>query len=300
MKKTDIIQNNNAVAGVIEALLIIALVSIILATIQLYYIPDIMEDKEKDHMAEVEKQFSYLKSTIDIQSMTKEKILISSPITLGSKELPYFVTMGAIGNIRIFDENDIGENIINIQPAPAEFPIGIPLTSIKYDAQNNYLSYDNEYIFEGGGIIAKKEEEKIMVKPPMIIENDTSKITIHYSLPLLTSVPGKKSYGCGYGKPDQTIFVRTNYSTTITYFSPMVEGDFIYIISDYLDAWTQALLENETGLFWEYAKNGDIYVSRNDTSTPPRIEIKKGNKDLDLSLTVIKIGVQIGPGIIRD
>jgi len=300
MKKTDIIKNNTAVSGVIEALLIIALVTIILATIQLYYIPDIMEDKEKDHMAEVEKQFSYLKSTVDIQSMTKEKILISSPITLGSKELPYFVTMGSIGSIKIFDENDIGENVINIQPAPAEFPNGIPLTSIQYDAQNNYLSYDNKYIFEGGGIIAKKDEEEIMVKPPIIVENDTSKITIHYSLPLFTSVPGKKIASCGYGKPDQTIFVRTNYSTHYTDFESNISGGFIHIITDYLDAWTQALLENETGLFWEYNKNGDIYVARNDTATPPRIEIKKGNKDLYLSLTVIKIGVQIGPGIISD
>ena len=48
MKIRKIIRYNNAVSGVIEALLIVALIAIILAIIQLVYIPPIMEDKETE------------------------------------------------------------------------------------------------------------------------------------------------------------------------------------------------------------------------------------------------------------
>ena len=56
MGKNKVFKDNKAVAGVIEALLIVALVSIIISTIQLIYIPEIMKQKEYDHMEEVENQ----------------------------------------------------------------------------------------------------------------------------------------------------------------------------------------------------------------------------------------------------
>jgi len=107
MKHRKFIKENSAVAGVIEAILLIALVAIILSMIQLTYVPIMMEQKEADHMDEVSNQFSQLKSVIEIQSMmgamgTGEPITytpMSSPITLGSKELPYFVSARSSGQI---------------------------------------------------------------------------------------------------------------------------------------------------------------------------------------------------------
>ena len=81
MKRTKFMRENKAVAGVIEALLMVALVAIILSMIQLYYIPQIMEQKEADHMDDVTNQFSFLKAMIDFQSMVEENVPISSPIT---------------------------------------------------------------------------------------------------------------------------------------------------------------------------------------------------------------------------
>ena len=46
MKFIKIQKTHYAVAGVIEALLLVALFSIVLSTIQLVYIPDIMEQRE--------------------------------------------------------------------------------------------------------------------------------------------------------------------------------------------------------------------------------------------------------------
>ena len=303
MKRSKLIKNNNAVSGVIEALLLVALVAIILATIQLVYIPDIMEDKETDHMSEVEKQFSYLKSTIDIQSMTKEKIIISSPVTLGNNELPYFVTMSAIGTIEIYDQDDVGNYRIKILPVPTldDFPDtfisdydGIPLTSIKYYAHNSYID-DYTYVFEGGGIIVKRPNEGMLVKPSIIVENTSdTRITIYYTLPIFISSPGKKIDASGYGDPDKTIFIYTNYSLSD---SDSITDATLEIYTNYIDAWNQSLI-GENGLLQEYYNRGYVDVIRDDTQTPALIEIKSDSKIIDLELTVVKIGVQIGPGIV--
>jgi len=301
MKFTKLVRSNKAVSGVIEALLLVALVAIILAIIQIVYIPNIMEDRESEHMNEVEKQLSYLKSTIDIQSMTKEKVMISSPVTLGTSELPYFVTMGATGEINVIDENEADNCKIKILPAPAlpdfpaEFINGIPLTSIRYQSHNSYVD-DHTYIFEGGGIISQKSSEFMMVKPSIIVENHNTYIKIYYNLPFLTGVPGKKSDSSGYGDPDKTVFIRTNYSL---YNMDLINDATIQIYTNYPDAWNQSLI-GDNGLLLEYYNNGDIDVTRDDTQTPAMIEIKGiDNFDIDLEITLVKIGVQIGPGIIR-
>jgi len=305
MKKRRFIISNSAVSGVIEALLLVALVAIILATIQIVYIPDIMEDKETDHMSEVEKQFSYLKSTIDIQSMTKEKVLISSPLALGNKELPYFVTMGATGQIALYNQSDVGNCRIKILPVPTlqDFPgdfitdnDGIPLTSINYEASNSYID-DRRYILEGGGIIVQNPSEEMMVKPSIIVE-DTSdtKITIYYSLPFFSSSPGRKIDSCGYGNPDKTVFIHTNYSMDD---SDSISVNSFQIYTNYPDAWNQSLI-GTNGLLREYYQNGDVNVVNDDSQSPAKIEITPGNRNIDLELTVVKIGVQIGAGIVRN
>jgi len=92
MKKRNFTKEDKGVAGVIEALLIVALVAIVISTIQLVYIPQVMNQREADHMDVVSNQFSSMKAMIDLQSMTEKDVPISSPITLGSRELPYFVT----------------------------------------------------------------------------------------------------------------------------------------------------------------------------------------------------------------
>ena len=142
MKNKKFIKRKDAVAGVIEALLLVALVSIVISTIQLVYIPQTMEQREAEHMDDVENQFSYLKSVIDLQSLVKENVPISSPITLGSRELPYFVTAKAFGQLDIIYGGSTDSKIMTDSSAD------IPLTSIKYEAFNSYF-VDQTYILEG-------------------------------------------------------------------------------------------------------------------------------------------------------
>jgi len=292
MKRRKFIGKNNAVSGVIEALLLVALVSIILATIQLVYIPNIMEEKEIDHMNEVENQFSYLKSTLDIQSITEKDVLVSSVITLGSKELPFFVTARATGSLYLIDETDTNSKIIINLTASDE---NIPLTSIKYVSNNWYCCdkiYQN-YILEGGGIIAEEPDETMKVIPAITKETRAGKIYINYSLPVLKGTQGKKSYG-GY----KNCFIYTNYSHKNSTISEELDKSFfeyIDIVSDYLDAWNQSLNK-----FFSYeVENNYIKIEKYPQSSPEFVRIKPESKNIQINIIPIYIHVQIGPGIIK-
>jgi len=305
MKYRKFIKDNFAVAGVLEAILLIALVAIILSMIQLYYIPVIMEQKEADHMDQVSNQLSQLKSVIEIQSMmgameTGKSITytpMSSPITLGSKELPYFVSARSYGQIDVIDQEGVGDNRINIQPAPPDFPSGIPLTSIKYRATNFYfpekIDHWQEYILEGGGIILKQSDGEVMrVYPGINIENnsDLGNIKINYFIPIFNGVPGKKSYSDW-----EDCYIYTNYTAHYTYSG---SATFIHIYTDYPDAWYKSLVNESTGILWEYNHNGYLNVELDDTVTPNIVKITPGSKSINLELTIAEIGVQVGPGYI--
>ncbi|MBN2066690.1 MAG: hypothetical protein JW771_07800, partial [Candidatus Thermoplasmatota archaeon] len=134
MKHRTLVSGNHAVAGVIEALLLVALVAVILSTIQLLYIPEIMEQRESDHMDEVANQFSFLKSVIDLHAATEKDVPITAPLTLGSKELPYFVTAAAYGELIVYDQEYIDTYFIRVRNGIGLFP----LTSIYYKAHNRY------------------------------------------------------------------------------------------------------------------------------------------------------------------
>ena len=301
MKGKSIIQDRFGLAGVLEAILLIALVSIILSMIQLYYVPEMMEQREADHMDQVSNQFAQLKSIIETQAMmgsmeTGEPITytpMSSPITLGSKELPYFVSARSYGQIDLIDIETADTHKINIQPAPGDFPNGIPLTSIKYEAENFYF-VDQTYILEGGGIILKQSDGEVMrVNPGIVVENnsDFMNIKIKYFIPLYKGVPGKKIWA-----DYKECYVYTNFTKHYTHSGT---ATLVHIYTDYPNAWFDCLVNESRGILWEYYDNGYINVVLEDTVKPNRIEITPGlGFDINLELTIAEIGVQVGPGYI--
>lgn len=307
MKKVKFIKNNYALAGVIEALLLVGLVAIILSFIQLYYIPEIMEDKEATHMDLVSQQFSQLKSVIEIQSTMgiineenpNQKYIvytpISSPLTLGSRQLPYFVSSASPGQVTLVDKNDAGDYKIKINPTPLplgyDLPSGIPLTSITYEAYNYYF-IPQKYIFEGGGIILYQPEGEVMsVNPAINVVNNTDEIEITYNIPLFVGSPGKKIDG-GYDES----YIRTNY---IKYYEG-IENNIseILIFTEHPEAWYHCLVNTTRGLLWEYVSNNFINVVLDNSTTPNCVKIIPGSKDIYIKITVAEIGVQIGPGAV--
>ena len=279
MKNKKLIKRKDAVAGVIEALLLVALVAIIISTIQLVYIPQMMEQRESDHMDDAENQFSYLKSVIDLQSMVKEDVPISAPITLGSRELPYFVTARAFGQLDIIDEYRTDDYILTDS-------LNVSLTSIKYKAHNSYFT-DQTYALEGGCVIVKQPDgETVKIEAGITIRNESSEIKISYSLPVITGISGKNSTS-GY----KNCFIRTNYSSQIVYSGSTT---FIRINTDYLDAWNVSLNK----LLEEEVENGYVIIEKRPIGSAEYVSITPGSKSIYIELTVIYIGAQIGPGTV--
>jgi hypothetical protein len=274
MKKRYFARQDGGVAGVIEALLIVALVAVVISTIQLVYIPQVMSQREADHMDVVANQFSSMKAMIDLQSVTQKDVPISSPITLGSRELPYFVTARALGELKIDDANyeiNVEYNYLVLRPA-----------AIKYTAYNSYyldgtMAY---YIFQGGAIIRKQFDGETVIVEPSITVDNSSIITIHYNIPIVIGIEGKNTSPTDY----KTCFIRTNYSherdNSISDVHSMVFN------TDYPAAW------NET-LYDLLGSNVNINKGSN------YVEITKKIKQINLECKEIYIYAQISPGWIE-
>lgn len=299
MKHRKFGTHNQAVAGVIEALLMVALVSVVISIIQLVYIPQVMEQKEAEHMDEVSNQIAYLKSVIDTQALTGSTstnaplshVPMSSMITLGSRELPYFVTASAFGDISVIhDKNSMIEKY-----RPLEVPIEISLlTSIVYHADNSYF-VDQTYILEGGGIIvAQPDGESVMRADPSIsIKNLSSikTIELEYYLPKIIGISGKNTTS-GTGR----CFIRTNYSSCPpTTDNPIYPNQSIIIKSEYLNAWNESL----NGLLGEENKTVTIKIGPDPTDFTKKVVLiyaKNLEYIINLKLTIVYIECQIGPG----
>jgi competence protein ComGC len=286
MKNRKFGTHTQAVAGVIEALLMVALVSVVISMIQLIYIPQIMEQKEAEHMDLVSNQVSTLKSMIDLQGITRSSAPISSMITLGSRDLPYFVTAKAFGEVSVKEDPTYQ---ITLFPPPGSLPSGIvPLTSIQYAADNSYF-VDQTYILEGGGLIVQQPDGAPVMRadPSISSVNNTNSITLHFDLIHIIAVPGKNSTN-GEGN----CFIRTNYSSNRTHFDTIQPGGHIRIYTAYPSAWNESLYD----ILGFYKIHGYIDITQDVAQPPKYVEIKPGTKDILIQLNVIDIYVQIGQG----
>ncbi|HDS59620.1 MAG TPA: hypothetical protein ENN54_04935 [Thermoplasmatales archaeon] len=93
--------NSRGQVGVVVAILMVSLVVAVIVIIQVYYVPNWMKEKEAEHMDTVANQFSNLKFSIDLQTLAQIDVPITNSITLGSKELPYFISARAFGSLNV-------------------------------------------------------------------------------------------------------------------------------------------------------------------------------------------------------
>ena len=275
------IWDTRAVAGVIEALLMVALVAVIISTIQLVYVPQIMEQKEAEHMDQISNQFSSLKSMIDLQIISRSDAPIFSMITLGSRELPYFITASAYGEVNVVDSST-SRIVVDEDEWQA-----IPLTKISYQAYNIYF-VDQTYILEGGGIIVDQQNgEPVMRVDPGLNVDNSSNIDIYLDLPIIHGAKGK-NFTYGLGK----CFVRTNFSNIITYHNFTMISSNIKIYTAYPEAWYKSLNSTLGSIV-------EMSLEPEGAPTYVRIEPKVGGKDIGLYITGFAVYIQIGPGWIK-
>ena len=193
-KKTDY-----AVTSVVVSILILGLFVTMIATIQTVYVPKWMSQKEAEHMDEVSSQFADLKYAIDIQSALEQTTPIATPITLGSRELPYFMSSRAFGSLSIL--STAGNVTITNDTASFSYKFG----TIKYSSKNVYY-INKKYIYETGAVVLNQSQGDIMsIKPPFTVNYSTT-ANILFNVINISGV-GSKSSISGYSTfPIQTEF----------------------------------------------------------------------------------------------
>ena len=277
-------EKDDAVVGVVVAVLLIGLIVAIVLVLQTVFVPNWMEQLEAEHMDEVGNQFAMLKFAADLQSISEKNIPITTSITLGNKELPFLSSSRSFGFLRITSD----ECTINITNATRSFLLypGI----IKYSSANAYF-LDQTFIYEAGAVISGQNEGSVMfIRPSFFVDYDTTldEVNISFTLTNIIGRGGKMS-ASGYGTyPIQTNFSRSN-KTLIT------DVQKIVITTAFPNAWhvfiNSTLIKG--GLDYGVVAPDDFWITSTNSSltvnfTPlPTFEI---------FLDVMDIFAQIAPG----
>lgn len=277
-----IIKGNDGVVGIVVAVLLIGLVVSVVSLIQAIYVPQWMEQKEAEHMDEVFAQFSNLKFAIDTQAKMKiENTPIATSITLGSKELPYLMSVRSYGNLEILS-NKFKINLHN-DTDDIEKSFG----TIKYSSMNAYF-IDQSFVYEGGTVITSQTDgNMISIKPSFAINQIGNVINISMTIANITAVGGKTS-GSGYGTAAiQTEYVQEDEQILIN------ETKSLTIMTDYPNSWNVYL----NWLFQIKLGSIDGYdIIPNDDHVIVNFNNMYPQYNITIYIKVIKINSQIGAG----
>ncbi|MCU0851223.1 MAG: hypothetical protein MUC80_08160 [Candidatus Thermoplasmatota archaeon] len=283
--KSQLIKSNNAVVGVVTAVLLIGLIVAVISLIQTIYIPKIMEQREAEHMDKVAEQFTYLTSVIDGQAADQSKNLpVATSVTLGSKELPYMLSIKAFGTLQILDNARFINITLSDGTTVESFPIGV----ISYSSINGYF-LDQTYTYEAGAMIVSQTEGNLMmVRPSLFIEYDSTHniLNLTFDVVNITSV-GQKTIASGFGTyPIQTEFYQV--STNVTY----TAIHDVTIETPLSNAWymfTDSLLKTTVN---------DNQYDLTDTGHSLVLDAFSG-LTVNINYKIIDIRAQIGPGWVQ-
>ena len=281
IKLRKIKHSNQAVAGIIVAMLLIGLFFTALGFVQSVYVPQWMEKKEAEHMDDVVNQFSQLKFAIDTIGVTKQKnSIISTSVTLGSREMPFLSSIRAYGSLEI--EPNEGKIFFThgLNNKETSFSLG----RIQYSSQNGY-HVNQKYIYENGGVILSQNKgDSIIIQPSFSVENSGN---LYFNIVKLIPLGDKTSAG-GYGTyPIQTKFLDSDTHN-------LYNLKEMKIISNYQNAWRKYLSNCLSDysivhtITDETDGSGNVIGFKIIFDSPASIEINK-----------IDISCQISPGWVK-
>ena len=282
-------RSNEGVVGIVVAVLLIGLLVSVVSLIQYKYVPEWMEEKEAEHMDDVLTQFSQLKFAIDTQSASNQtNTPIATSITLGSKELPYLMSMRSYGRLEIISD----ACTITIDNVTGNITGPIRLGIIKYTSANAYYIPEEKqsYVYEAGAIITNQTKgSSISIKPSFkLVKIPNNKIT--FSVVNISGVGDKISIG-GYDTvPIQTeFFINTSNS-----FPTITDARNLTIETSYPIAWSVFLNSSLKVGGYEYGDTKDYIIDYTDDNV--MIEFRPNSGYPDIELALIDIFGQIGPG----
>ncbi len=271
-----------AVTGIVVALLLIGLFFSIIAFIQTVYVPQWMTQKEAENMDSISDQFSNLKSSIDLLTVSGQNNKpISIPIKMGTKELPFLISQRSHGNLEILpNEHSMEINYMCADTGTPQF-VKYNLGSLKYSSLNNY-HIQKSYIYENGAVILEQSSGETMIMSPSLYGSDEKLV---FDLIGLCGMDNKTSI-TGFGTyPVKTEFSHSDFSNWTHVFEIKVETSKPQIWKTYFD-----YVMNETNL--DYA-NGDYIINVDTLNNEVIIGISGG---FPLELTINYIKTKITPG----
>jgi hypothetical protein len=273
--------SNDGVTGIVVALLLLGLFMTMLAFVQTVYVPQWMEQKEAEHMDQVANQFNQLKFAVDILAMNnKPNIPISSPITLGSKEMPFLISSRSYGILDLSQEDF--RIVLENTGKSYEFFLG----SFKYFSKNSYF-IDQTYVYENGALILSQSSGDFISISPAFSVIRNKQISIN--LIKLNAVYGKNT-ASGYGTyPIQTKFIKSESV-------PLYYIENITIYSNYKDSWWIFL----EGFLSDFDQESISYDLQETTDGGIKIEFlqddESGIEYPTVEVYITEIELQISPG----
>lgn len=279
LEKRRIQQDECAVTSVIIALLLFGLIITALVTIQAVYVPHWVEQDEGLHMHEVADSFAELKHAIDIQTISQDKIPVSTPITLGVEIHSFLTSTRSYGSLWLLSDD------VTITLSNDTEQFSYILGTIKYKSTNNYY-VNQQYILEAGGLIINQSQGNIMSSNPSRILN-SGDFEIAFTFINISDLGGKTSIS-GYG----IYSLQTNYSDTSS--QNMLDVDSIVVNTNYPNAWHLFLNNTFQDLGYSYSNDFTITV----TGSSVTVNIDSGTV-VDISVDFVKIYTQISPGWVR-
>jgi hypothetical protein len=290
--RTNKRRSNDAVVGVVTAILLTGIIVAVLSLVQTVYVPKIMEQREAEHMDKVAEQFSSLSSVIAGQAADRTRgISIATSITLGSKELPYLLSVRSYGTLEIL-LNACSIAIANTTGDGGVQTSVFPVNTISYSSANAYF-LDQTYTYEAGAmIVGQIQGNLMMIRPSFVVYNDGETVDIFFEVVNISTV-GQKIIASGYGTyPIQTEFLDV-----------AVEMDFTKVhtltfTTSYSNAWGVFL--NYT--FLQAGLNQGGYrsdFSLDTTGQSLTVDFSSSSREFNIYFKVIDIQAQIGPGWIE-
>jgi hypothetical protein len=231
----------------------------------------------------VSDQISQLKYAVDTQIAIKGNTPISSSITLGSRELGFFISNKAFGRLALIS-NGWAYRITRTVGDTYEDNYGV----LRYTSENAYF-LNQAYNYEIGGLILNQTQGAVfIIKPEFSAVYNASTHQANLSFTCVDFVPNnEKTSISGYG----TYPVRTEYITstnnTITFVGSLA------VITPYPTIWLNFL--NSTLSDANLVKNTDYTIAK----TTNQVTVTFNYPSLSnviLNLEKIQISAQITPG----
>lgn len=281
--------SDDAVAGIVVAILLVGLFVTIFSIIQTVYVPQWMEEKESEHMGEVTSQFAYLKFATDVQlySPTNSNLSISVPITLGSDKIPYLLSERSYGDLDILS----GSSVVTIKNSTNSYIYS--LGTIKYSSRNSYF-VDQTFSYETGAVIVSQHQGNFLSLSPFFSVNNSQMINISFTLVNISSV-GSKTSANGYS----TASILTKYLSSSDQTVTISNITNITINTSYPSSWKSYFNETLEDEGLDYGLSSDYWITYSEDDNWIILHFNTSENSNSLDLSIKKISAQITPGWIN-